>query len=126
MKGKRIFWMIAIGLSLSVAVSFSPVSQAVAAQPSIEATGPGIAGKVLKVTGSGFAPGEVVELVLDMDGVPIIVGKKGAAIAADAGGRFEAETNYPHKLVAVPGSWPLSATGDKGSEAVCQVEIKKP
>ena len=121
MNRKILVGMVAIGLSLLVTVPF-----ALAAQPSVTASGNGVPGKVLKVNGAGFVPGEVVELVLEMDGVPIIVGKKGVAIKADAAGKFEAQTNYPHKLVAVSGSWPLSATGDKGSTAVCQVAIQQP
>jgi hypothetical protein len=81
-------------------------------------------GKALEIKGEGFVPGETIELVLDMDSVPIIVGKKGKAIKADKSGAFLAQTNYPHKLVAVAGAWDLIATGDKGSRAACKVEIK--
>jgi hypothetical protein len=28
--------------------------------------------------------------------------------------------------VAVPGMWDLTAVGDKGTEASCKIEIKKP
>ena len=126
MKRKILVGTIVVALSLFVSMPLLPVADALAAQPSISVSGPGVAGKALKVAGVGFVPGEVVELVLDMDDVPIIVGKKGAAITAGDGGRFEAETNYPHKLVAIPGSWRLTATGDKGSEASCMVEIKQP
>ena len=126
MKRKILVGTIVVALSLFISMPFLPVAGARAGQPSLSATGPGVAGKALKVSGANFVPGEVVELVLDMDDVPIIVGKKGAAITAGTGGRFEAETNYPHKLVAIPGSWRLTATGDKGSEASCMVEIKQP
>jgi hypothetical protein len=96
------------------------------ADPMISVEGSKIPGKKLKITGSHFIPGEVIQLVLEMDAVPIIVGKKGKTIEVKENGTFTAETNYPHKLVAVPGAWDLFATGDKGSNASCKVEIKKP
>lgn len=94
--------------------------------PAIAVSGSGIAGKAMDVTGSGFAPGEVIELVLNMEDVPIIVGRKGIVIQAGQDGTFAAKTNYPHKYVAIPGLWDLVATGDKGNEAICKVEILKP
>jgi hypothetical protein len=97
-----------------------------AADPMIAVEGSGMPGKALKISGSNFVPGEVIQLVLEMDDVPIIVGKKGKIITVKENGTFNAETNYPHKLVAVPGAWDLYATGDKGSKVSCKVEIKKP
>jgi hypothetical protein len=99
---------------------------AFAADAAIEVKGSGIPGKSFEVAGTHFAPGEVVELELLMDGLPIIVGKKGKAITAGDDGTFTGKTNYPHKLVAVPGTWELTATGDKGSKATCKIEIKSP
>ena len=95
-----------------------------AISPSITVNGSGMPGKALEVRGEGFVPGETIELVLDMDSVPIIVGKKGKAIIVDEKGSFLAQTNYPHKLVAVAGSWDLIASGDRGSQASCKVKIK--
>jgi hypothetical protein len=94
--------------------------------PTLSISGSGIPGKPFDVAGSGFVPGEVIELVLNMESVPIIVGKKGRTIQAGQDGTFAAKTNYPHKYVAIPGSWNLVAIGDKGTEAVCKVQIKKP
>lgn len=96
------------------------------AAANLSVSGSGIPGKPLDVTGSGFVPGEVIELVLNMESVPIIVGKKGRTIQAGQDGTFAAKTNYPNKYVAIPGSWDLVATGDKGTEAFCKVQIKKP
>jgi hypothetical protein len=112
-------------LSLLAVVCFFQ-TDLLAADPTITVEGSGIPGKALKISGSHFVPGEVLELVLEMDAVPIIVGKKGEPITVKENGTFTAETDYPHKLVAVPGAWDLFATGDKGSKASCKVEIKKP
>jgi len=121
---------IAIVLTLALTLAFSGCAgKGVAskkAAPAIATSGSGIPGKVMDVTGSGFTPGEVIELVLNMEDVPIIVGRKGKTIKAGQDGAFAAKTNYPHKFVAIQGSWDLVATGDKGNEAICKVEIKKP
>lgn len=92
----------------------------------ISIVGSGVPGKALKINGTGFIPGEVIELVLEMEDVPIIVGKKGKTIKVKKDGTFAAQTNYPNKLVAIPGLWNLTATGTKGTNALCKVKIKKP
>ncbi len=93
-------------------------------EASISVTGSGIPGKKLEIEGEGFIPGESIELVLEMEAVPIIVGKKGRIIKVNEMGAFKAVTNYPNKYVAIPGSWDLIATGSKGSKAMCKVVIK--
>jgi len=126
----KVYAGISIGLILALALAFSGCAgkdmRAGDTTPTIAVSGSGVPGKAMDVTGSGFIPGEVIELVLNMEDVPIIVGKKGVAIQAGQDGTFAAKTNYPHKYVAIPGLWDLVATGDKGTEAVCKVEILKP
>jgi hypothetical protein len=112
-------------LSLS-SIAFLCRTQVWAAEPTISVNGSGIPGKAFEVSGKNFVPGEIIQLELIMDDLPIIVGKKGKAIVVDEKGSFTGSTNYPHKLVAVPGMWDLTAMGDKGSEASCKIEIKKP
>ena len=121
---------ISIALILTLALAFSGCAgKGVTPEKrsaSIAVSGSGIPGKTMDVTGSGFASGEVIELVLNMEDVPIIVGRKGKVIQAGQDGTFTAKTNYPHKYVAIPGLWDLVATGDKGNEAICKVAIKTP
>ena len=121
---------IIIGLTLAMILAlFGCMGQNVRADkplPALTVSGSGVPGKPMDVNGTGFAPGEVIELVLNMEDVPIIVGKKGKVIKAGPDGAFAATTNYPHKFVAIAGVWDLVATGDKGSEAICRVEIKSP
>jgi hypothetical protein len=124
MKRKTNLAMIIILSLLSVAFAYQTCAWA--AGPTISVNGSGIPGKAVEVTGNNFMPGEIIQLELLMDDLPILVGKKGKAIVADENGSFTGNTNYPHKLVAVPGMWDLTATGDKGSEASCKIEIKKP
>jgi hypothetical protein len=109
-----------------LSIVFICQAQVLAAEPAISVKGSGIPGKAFEVTGSNFVPGEIIQLEIMMDGLPIIVGKKGKAIVVNDNGSFVGQTNYPHKLVAVPGIWELTAMGDKGSEASCTFEIKKP
>jgi hypothetical protein len=124
MKRKISIAMIMI-LSL-LSITLISQTQVWAAEPTISVNGSGIPGKAVDVTGKNFVPGEIIQLELIMDDLPIIVGKKGKAIVVNGNGSFTGKTNYPHKLVAVPGMWDLTAMGDKGSEASCKIEIKKP
>ncbi len=121
---------IILGLSLTLFLVFSGCAgrdiKAGAATPALTVSGSGVPGKVMDVSGTGFVPDEVIELVLNMEDVPIIVGKKGKVIKAGPDGAFKAKTNYPHKYVAIAGLWDLEATGDKGSFAVCKVKLQKP
>ena len=129
MKSKH-FAIMAIGFIVSFTLIFVACSTPGASQkselPAVSISGNGVPGKVMEIAGTGFIPGEVIELVLEMEDVPIIVGRKGKIIKVKKDGTFSAKTNYPHKYVAIPGSWDLIATGDKGSTATCKVQIKKP
>lgn len=126
----KVYVGISIGLILALALAFSGCAgkdmHSGKTTPAIAVSGSGVPGKTMDVTGSGFISGEVIELVLNMEEVPIIVGRKGKAIQAEQDGTFAAKTNYPHKYVAIPGLWDLVATGDKGNVAVCKVKILKP
>ena len=129
MKNKHVAIM-AIGFILFFTLVFVACSTPGGSQkselPAVSISGNGVPGKVLAIDGTGFIQGEVIELVLEMEDVPIIVGKKGKIIKVKKDGTFSATTNYPNKYVAIPGSWELIATGDKGSTATCKVQIKKP
>ena len=124
MKRKASLAMVMVLSLLWIVLLYQP--QGWSAEPTIAVNGSGIPGKAFEVIGSNFVPGEIIQLELVMDDLPILVGKKGLAIVVDENGSFTGSTNYPHKLVAVPGMWQLTATGDKGSQASCDMEIKKP
>ena len=113
-------------VALSAFISCATTGYGTGSKAAISVVGDGIPGKAMKINGAGFVPGEVIELVLEMEDVPIIVGKKGKAIKVKEDGTFTATTNYPHKFVAIPGSWDLIANGSKGTSTRCKVEIKKP
>jgi hypothetical protein len=113
-------------VALSAFVSFATPGYGTGSKATISVVGDGMPGKAMKINGAGFLPGELIELVLEMEDIPIIVGEKGKVIKVKEDGTFTAKTNYPHKFVAVPGSWDLVANGSKGTSARCKVEIKKP
>lgn len=130
MRKKRTLFGLAtacIGFAALVAlVSCATTGPVAGSKAAISVVGNGKPGTVMKINGTGFSPGEVIELVLEMEDVPIIVGAKGKLIQVKENGTFAATTNYPHKFVAVPGSWDLIVNGSKGTSARCKVEIKKP
>ena len=107
-------------------VSCATTGPGAGSMAAISVVGDGTPGAVMEINGTGFIAGETIELILEMEDVPIIVGKKGKVITVKSDGTFAATTNYPHKFVAVPGSWDLIATGSKGSSASCKVVIQKP
>jgi len=116
-----------IGIAALVTlISCATTGPAAGSKAAISVVGDGKPGTVMKINGTGFIPGEVIELILEMEDVPIIVGKLGKIIEVKQDGTFATSSEYPHKLVAIPGSWDLVATGSKGSSARCKVEIKKP
>jgi len=129
-KKSRFFSVVIFCVSLLALLAFvscaTTETSKTGTKAAISIIGNGVPGKTLKINGTGFIPGEVIELVLEMEDIPIIVGKKGKVIKVKEDGTFTATTNYPNKLVAIPGSWDLTAKGDKGSSASCKVEIKKP
>jgi hypothetical protein len=93
---------------------------------SVSVVGSGKPGNPMEINGVGFKPGEAIELVLQMEDLPVIVGEKAKGITVKEDGTFKVKTAYPHKLYAIPGSWDLVASGSKGTSAKCKVEIKKP
>lgn len=91
----------------------------------LSVTGSGLAGSAMKIEGSSFRPGEVVELELNMDGLVMQIGNaSGNPILASEKGTFKIESGYPTKQILVPGTWDLQATGDKGSTVQSKVIMK--
>ena len=64
-------------VALSAFVSCATTGYGTGSKATISVVGDGIPGKAMKINGAGFLPGEVIELVLEMEDVPIIVGIKG-------------------------------------------------
>ncbi len=113
---------IVIGLFLAIAYTTLPGH---AQEPTISVTGTGLPKSGMVIKGSGFKPGEEIELELDMADLPIIFGRvKGKPVTASDSGTFESKSSLPAKKIMVPGTWVLRATGNKGSTAECKVVMK--
>jgi uncharacterized membrane protein len=80
--------------------------------------------KPVTIEGSGFKPGEIIDITLNLgDGILIGLGtQKVEAIAADADGAFSAKSAVP--AVAKPGNYKVTAEGDKGSKAEAQLTVQ--
>jgi hypothetical protein len=119
----RVYFVLSLFLIFACAAMPAAVSAESAAQ--ISAAGTGLPKADMVITGSGFKPGEIVELELDLNGLPILLGEKeDKPVAASDKGTFEIKTGNPDKSILVPGEWDLFATGDKGSKAQCKVLMK--
>jgi len=63
-------------VALSAFISCATTGYDTGSKATISVVGNGIPGKAMKITGAGFVPGEVIELVLEMEDVPKLLGKK--------------------------------------------------
>lgn len=114
-------WIV-MGLFLVTACATPPVQ---AKKATISVTGAGLPKTPMLIKGSGFKPGEEVELELEMGDLPIVFGRvKGKPVTASDNGTFESKSSNPTKKIMVPGTWVLRATGNKGSAAECKVVMK--
>ena len=100
-------------------------AQKAAGSAAVSVAGDGLPKHKMTITGSCFKPGELIELELDLDGVPLIIGNKGKPIIASGAGDFKVTSLYPNKLMMIPGSWDMTASGDKGTVASTKVKMGK-
>jgi len=80
--------------------------------------------KPITIEGRGFKPNEVVDITLDLgDGILIGLGtQKVEAVTADDKGAFSANSAVP--AVAKPGTYMITAEGDKESVAEAQLNVQ--
>ena len=115
---------IVVGLLFFVACSMTHEKDSASAAK-ISSTGDGLPKSPMTIEGSGFKSGEVVELELTMDELPMMIGKtKAEPIIASNEGTFKVTSSYPDKAILVPGMWDLRASGSMGSTAACKVVMK--
>lgn len=77
----------------------------------------------ITILGSGFIPGEIIEVIMVVDGVPTDLGGKPMVKKANDLGAFKTISNIPG--IAKPGLYTLKAMGDKGTVAVAPLEVEK-
>jgi hypothetical protein len=75
----------------------------------------------ITILGSGFIPGETIEVIIVVDGVPTELGEKPMVKKANAMGAFKTSSNIP--WMATPGVYTIKATGDKGTVAVAPLDV---
>ena len=75
------------------------------------------------IRGSGFVPGEKIEIIIVVDGVPSELGRKPMIKEANELGAFKTDSGIPR--VAKPGMYTVKATGDKGTVAVAPLDVEK-
>ncbi len=78
---------------------------------------------VMIIRGSGFIPGEKIEIIMVIDGIPTELGEEPMIKEANEVGAFKAKSGIP--LNAPPGVYSVKAVGDKGTMAVAPLEVEK-
>ena len=83
----------------------------------------GAPSSAIEFIGSGFKPGEGIEIIMVVDGVPTDLGRKPMIKKADESGAFKFKGNIPRN--AAPGLNKVEAVGDKGTVAEATLEVVK-
>jgi hypothetical protein len=82
----------------------------------------GLAASAITIRGSGFTPGEKIEIIMVVDGVATELGEEPMIKEANEAGAFKAKSGIP--LNAKSGVYSVKATGDKGTVAVAPLEVE--
>jgi len=83
----------------------------------------GLPGVVTTIRGSGFVPGEKIEVIMVVEGVPNELGEEPMIKQANEAGAFKTMSGIP--ITAQPGVYTVKAVGDKGTQAVAPLEVEK-
>lgn len=75
----------------------------------------------ITIIGAGFVPGEIIEVIMVVDDVPMDLGRRPMVKEANEQGAFRATGFIPR--VAEPGVYTITAIGDKGTIAVFPLEV---
>ncbi len=77
----------------------------------------------ITIRGSGFLPGEKIEVIMVIEGVPNELGEEPMVKEANEAGAFKTKSGVP--VTAQPGVYTVKAVGDKGTLAVAPLEVEK-
>lgn len=83
----------------------------------------GLPNSKITILGSGFIPGETIEVIIVVDGVPTDLGGKPMVKKANEMGAFKTTSNIPR--LATPGVYAIKAIGDKGTAAVAPLNVEE-
>jgi hypothetical protein len=84
----------------------------------------GPAASPITIRGSGFMPGEKIEVLVEIDGVPTELGEKPMIKEANEAGAFKTVSGIP--MTAKPGIYTVKAEGDRGTVALAPLEVEAP
>jgi hypothetical protein len=77
----------------------------------------------IEILGTGFLPGETIEVIMEVEGVPTDLGGKPMVKKANEQGAFQTASNIPR--MATPGVYTVRAEGDKGTLAVAPLAVEE-
>jgi hypothetical protein len=123
MRGRRLYLRVA---GLALALSLLPFGVLAFAQQAASFVVMPIGGapkSAITFYGAGYAPGEVIEIIIVVDGVPTDLGRKPMIKKANEFGAFKIMGNIPRN--AKPGMHTIQAIGDKGTVAAAPLEVIK-
>ena len=83
----------------------------------------GLPGDKITILGSGFIPGETIEVIIVVDGIPMELGEEPMIKEANEMGAFKTKSGIP--LDTKPGVYSVKAIGDKGTAAVAPLNVEE-
>jgi hypothetical protein len=83
----------------------------------------GLPRSIIHILGSGFIPGEKIEVIIVVDGIPMELGEEPMIKEANEMGAFKTKSGIP--LDTKPGVYSVKAIGDKGTAAVAPLNVEE-
>ncbi len=120
---KIVFACLLLSMSLLACATSPEGPRGVPAANLVVTPSSGLPQDKITILGSGFIPGEVIEVIMVVDGVPTELGEKPMVKKANEMGAFLTVSNVPR--MAAPGVYAIKAEGDKGTVAVAPLEVKE-
>jgi hypothetical protein len=120
------WWWMALMCCLLLVSALACVPKAPKERPATLTVQPasGKANTVIVINGSQFLPGEEVEVIMAVGEIYHALGtEKTDTIVADKNGAFEVSSGIPVKTP--PGTYKMTATGNKGSVAELNIVVIK-
>jgi len=120
---KIVFACVLLSMSLLGCATVQQAPRGMPAANLVVTPSSGLAKDKITILGSGFIPGEVIEVTMVVDGVPTELGEKPMVKKANDMGAFLTVSNIP--WLAAPGVYAIKAEGEKGTVAVAPLEVKE-
>ena len=112
----------AVGFLASCAGSPDKVKTGSPAANLVVTPNSGLAQSKIAIRGSGFMPGEKIEVVMVIEGVTTELGEEPVVKEANEAGAFRTLSFIP--MTAQPGLYTVKAVGDRGTVALAPLEVE--